>query len=242
METKDTTRRGFFQAAGGIAAVSAAIGMTSRTVQGVAEAGMVTEHTLAPLPYAYDALEPLYDEQTLRLHHDKHHAGYVRGLNAAEEALAEARASGDFGAIQSLSRKSAFHGGGHFLHSLFWATMAPPGKGGGGEPEGALAEALERDFGSVEAFRAQMSAASKGVEGSGWGILAVRPGDGRLLVFQAENHQKLSPWNVVPILCVDVWEHAYYLNYQNKRGDYIQAYWNVIDWGFVQQLFEEAVV
>ncbi|MBN2308861.1 MAG: superoxide dismutase, partial [Candidatus Hydrogenedentes bacterium] len=175
------------------------------------------------------------DEETMQLHHGKHHAGYVKGLNAAEAALAEARAVNDFALVQHWSRKAAFNGGGHFLHSMFWKVMAPAGAGGGGEPDGHLADLIRRDFGSFDAFKAHFSAAAAGVEGSGWGLLHYRPEDGRLLVLQAENQHKLSPWGTVPILGIDVWEHAYYVTYRNDRGRYISQWWNVVNWAQVSE-------
>ena len=192
--------------------------------------GALTEHTLPPMPYAYDALEPYIDAKTMQIHHDKHHAGYVKGLNTAEKALAEARAAGNYDLVQHWSRKAAFTGGGHFLHSMFWKVMAPAHKGGGGKPSGALADMITRDFGSFDTFKAHFSAAAKAVEGSGWGLLHYRPADDRLLVLEAENQHKLSPWGSAPVLGVDVWEHAYYLKYQKDRGEYIAQWWNVVNW------------
>jgi len=194
-----------------------------------------TEHTLPELPYAYDALEPFIDERTMRLHHDKHHAGYVKGLNAAEAALAKARESGDYALVQHWSRQAAFHGGGHWLHTMFWSVMAPNGNGGGGAPTGQIEAAIKDSFGSVAAFKAQFAAAAKSVEGSGWGLLHYRPHDQSLIILQAENQQKLSAWGSTPILGIDVWEHAYYLKYQNDRGAYVDAWWNVVNWTQVER-------
>ncbi|HRX86854.1 MAG TPA: superoxide dismutase [Phycisphaerae bacterium] len=186
------------------------------------------EYVLPPLPYAYDALEPSIDAQTMQIHHDKHHAGYVKKLNAALAKLAEARKSGDFAAIQALSRAVSFNGGGHTLHTLFWTNMAPKGKGG--EPEGALLEMINRDFGSVDAMKAQFSAAAGAVEGSGWGICGLEMAAKKLIIIQGENQQKLTTWGVAPVLVLDVWEHAYYLKYQNRRADYVKAWWDVVNW------------
>ena len=198
------------------------------------------EYILPPLPYAYDALEPSIDAQTMQLHHDIHHAGYVRGLNAALARLAEMRASGDFGLVKHWSRQAAFAGSGHFLHTVFWTNMAPAGDGGGGEPSSELADALAESFGAVDAFRSQFSAAARSVEGSGWGILAYEPVSARMQVLQAEKHQNLGQWGVVPLLVLDVWEHAYYLNYQNRRGDYVNAFWNIVNWQNVAERLSEA--
>ncbi len=202
--------------------------------------GALTKHTLPELPYGYDALEPFLDKETMELHHSKHHQGYVNGLNGAEAALAKARANGDFGLIQHLSRQLAFHFGGHYLHSMFWATMAPNGSGGGGEPTGALADKINEDFGGFEAFQNQFSAAAGAVEGSGWGLLHYRPVDNRLIICQAENQHKVAQWGATPILGVDVWEHAYYLKYQNRRPEYIKAWWNVVNWSAVADRLKSA--
>ena len=192
------------------------------------------EYVLPTLDYAYDALEPSIDAQTMTLHHSIHHAGYVRGLNGALAKMKAARDSGDLGAIKSLSRDAAFHGAGHFLHAIFWKNMAPANRGGGGEPGKALAGALTQSFGSVQKFRDHFSAASSKVEASGWGILAYEPHADALVVLQSEKHQNLTQWGVTPLLVIDVWEHAYYLKYQNRRGDYVKAFWDVVNWSDVQ--------
>lgn len=194
-------------------------------------------HELPPLPYAYDALEPYYDEQTVRLHHDKHHAAYVAGLNKAEEQLAAARAAGDYALIKHWERELAFHGSGHLLHTLFWENMTP---GGGGEPGGELAAQIAQDFGGFEAFKAQFSAAANAVEGSGWGLLGWLPAFGKLDILQVEKHQDLALWGVVPLLIVDVWEHAYYLKYQNRRAEWVSNWWNLVNWPDVARRFAAA--
>ncbi len=201
---------------------------------------MAVKYDLPPLPYAYDALEPHIDEQTMRLHHDKHHQGYVNGLNKALANLEEARKSGDFGLVKHYSREAAFHGSGHLLHSIFWPNMAPAGNGGGGEPSGALADQIKQDFGSFASFKAHFSAAAKAVEGSGWGLLVWEPVGGQLEVLQAEKHHNLTQWGVKPLLVLDVWEHAYYLKYQNNRGGYVDAWWNVVNWSDVAERFKAA--
>ncbi len=175
-------------------------------------------YELPPLPYPYNALEPHMDEQTMHLHHDMHHKAYVDGLNNAEKKLAEARTSGDLALVKHWERELAFHGSGHFLHAMFWTNMAPAGKGGGGQPAGTLADQIITDFGSFDAFKKQYSAAAVAVEGSGWAILAWQPEGNRLVILTAEKHQNLTQWGVIPLLVLDVWEHAYYLKYQNKRA------------------------
>jgi Fe-Mn family superoxide dismutase len=194
-------------------------------------------YVLPDLPYAYDALAPHYEERTLRLHHDRHHAGYVKGLNAARGALAAARTAGDYANIKALSRALAFHGSGHVLHTLFWNSMTPGGKPAPRE----FARAVDRDFGSWDAMAAQFAAATKAVEASGWGVLAYEPLAGRLIVLQAEKHQNLTMWGVVPLLVCDVWEHAYYLQYANKRGDWVGAFMKLANWEFAAKRYAGAV-
>lgn len=195
-----------------------------------------TKYTVPPLPYASDALEPQYDRRTLEIHHDKHHAGYVSGLNRTLDRLVEVRRGGDHGRIKALSRALAFTGSGHVLHTLFWRSMTP----GGSEVPGTLHRAMEESFGSVEAGIAQFRAATGAVEASGWGVLAYEPIADRLLVLQAEKHQNLTIWGVQPLLVCDVWEHAYYLKYQNRRGEWVDAFLEVANWAFADECLRMA--
>ncbi|NGQ94385.1 superoxide dismutase [Brevibacillus sp. SYP-B805] len=194
-------------------------------------------HTLPPLPYAYDALEPYIDAETMRIHHNRHHQSYVDGLNKAELMLARARAANDYELIKHWEREAAFNGAGHYLHTIFWQVMSP---NGGGEPQGELAEQLIRDFGSIDGFRRHFSQAAEKVEGGGWAILVWSPRAQHLEILQAEKHQNLSQWDVIPLLVLDVWEHAYYLSYRNDRGRYIDAWWNVVNWPHVQDRYLQA--
>lgn len=194
-------------------------------------------HVLPPLPYAYNALEPHIDEATMKLHHDLHHKSYVDGLNNAEAKLAEAREKGDHGLVKHWSRECAFHGSGHFNHVLFWEIMSPQG---GGRPSGDLADAINASFGDFDKFQTQFLAASNAVQASGWGVLAYRPQAKDLVILQSEHHQNLTQWGVIPILMVDVWEHAYYLKYQNRRAEYTKAFMNVVHWGKVGELLKTA--
>jgi len=191
-------------------------------------------YTLPPLPYGYEALEPHIDKQTLQIHHDKHHAGYVKGLNQALDKLAEARKTGDYALIKHWSRELSFNGSGHLLHSLYWLNMSPKG---GGEPTGKLMTAIKQDFGGVKECMAQFKAATIAVEASGWGVLAYEPVSKKLIILQAEKHQDLTVWGVVPLLVCDVWEHAYYLKYQNKRADYVENFLKIINWEDVAQRY-----
>jgi Fe-Mn family superoxide dismutase len=198
------------------------------------------KYELPPLPYPYEALEPHIDAQTMRLHHDIHHLSYVNGLNNALTKLEEARTSGDFSLVKHWSREAAFHGAGHLLHVLFWNTMAPA-KGSDNKPtDPALVELINQSFGSFDQFKKHFAAASTTVEASGWGILAFEPTGNRLVILQAEKHQNLSQWTAVPILALDVWEHAYYLKYQNRRGEYVNNWFNVINWDAVAKYLAAA--
>lgn len=192
-------------------------------------------HTLPPLPYAYNALEPHIDEQTMKLHHDIHHQAYVNGLNNAEAKLTEAREKNDFALVKHWERELAFHGAGHFLHCIFWENM---GANCGGEPKGALHDAIASNFGSFKNFMAQFKAAGTAVEGSGWVLLVHNNMTKQLEILTSEKHQNLGQWVVTPLLVLDVWEHAYYLKYQNKRADYVAAFTNVINWNDVAKRFE----
>lgn len=198
-------------------------------------AGAVSAYKLMPLPYPYDALEPYIDARTVELHHDKHHNAYVAGLNKAEEELAKARAKGDFSMVDYWEKKAAFHGAGNFLHNVYWNCMAPKA---GGQPKGELMKKIAEDFGSFDMFKNQFSGVGKAVEGSGWALLAYTS-DRKLKIYQVEKHENLTSWNAMPILACDVWEHAYYLKYQNMRADYIAAWWNVVNWDWVEKRYIE---
>lgn len=194
-------------------------------------------HLLPPLSYPYNALEPFISEQTMRLHHDKHHQRYVDGLNKAEKELQKAREKGDFSLIKHWERETSFHGAGHYLHTIFWDIMHPKG---GGKPKDELLYAIEFSFGSFEKMKKQFSQAAVAVEGSGWAILVWSPRSQRLEILQAEKHQNLSQWDVIPILVLDVWEHAYYLQYQNDRKKYIENWWKIVYWPAAQKRYKEA--
>lgn len=200
-----------------------------------------SEYTLPDLPYAYDALSTAIDEQTMRIHHDKHHAGYVRGLNNAIKQLEMIRwEQGDPTLIQHWQRQLSFHMGGHVNHTLFWSGMKSELAGGGGQPTGNLSQIIKRDFGSFGKFAHQFKLAATKVEGSGWGWLVYEPFSKSLMITQVQNQQDMMIAGAVPLLGVDVWEHAYYLKYQNRRSDYIEAFMNVINWDEVSRRFEAA--
>lgn len=194
-------------------------------------------HHLPPLPYPYNALEPYIDEKTMRLHHDKHHLAYVEGLNKAEKAMQKARQSGDYSLIKHWEREAAFNGAGHYLHTIFWNIMTPKG---GGKATGPIAEEINRTFGSYQKFKDQFSNAAEKVEGGGWAMLIWAPRSHRVEILQAEKHQNLSQQDMIPLLVLDVWEHAYYLKYNNKREDYVEAWWNVVNWDTVNDRYLQA--
>jgi Fe-Mn family superoxide dismutase len=194
-------------------------------------------HKLPPLPYSYKALEPYIDEKTMRIHHDKHHQSYVDGLNTTEKKLEEARRTGNFDLVKHWERELAFNGAGHYLHTLFWDVMSPRG---GGKPNGALLEEINRSFGSYDAFKKQFTEAANKVEGGGWAILVWSPRSHRLEILTAEKHQNLSQWDVIPLLPLDVWEHAYYLKHQNDRAAYTSDWWNVVNWPYVAERYAKA--
>ena len=184
-------------------------------------------YSLPDLTYDYGALEPHISGQIMELHHGKHHAAYVAGANATLEGLEEARGSGAFGSINMLEKNLAFHVSGHILHSVFWKNLSPDG---GGRPDGELAQAIERELGGFEAFQAQLTNATNLVQGSGWGVLALEPVSKRLIVEQVYDHQGNVAQASVPLLVIDSWEHAYYLQYQNRKPEFVQAVWKLVNW------------
>jgi Fe-Mn family superoxide dismutase len=194
-------------------------------------------YELPPLGYDYAALEPHYRARVLELHHARHHKAYVDGVNAALDKLAAARESGDLSAVVGLEKTLAFNLSGHVLHTLFWRNLSPDG---GGRPEGELAAAIDEHFGSFDRFHAQLSQTVTTVQGSGWGALSWEPLGERLYIEQVYDHQGNVGQSGVPLLVIDAWEHAYYLQYENRRGEYVSAIWNVIDWSDVAGRFDRA--
>lgn len=198
----------------------------------------MAKYELPELDYAYDALEPHISAEIMELHHTKHHANYVAGANAALEALEKAREAGTIGAeVTALSKNLAFNLGGHTNHSIFWKNLSP---NGGGEPTGELAEAINRDFGSFEKFKDHFSAAALGLQGSGWAVLGYDHIAGRLVVEQMTDQQGNLSVNLTPLLMLDMWEHAFYLQYKNVKADYVKAVWNVFNWEDVAQRYAAA--
>ncbi len=197
----------------------------------------MTTYALPELPYDYSALEPHISGKTMELHHDKHHAGYVKGANAALERLAEARDQGQFEDIGALEKALAFNLSGHVLHSLFWKNMAP---GAGGRPQGELADVVKQEFGGFEKLQKHINAVAASIMGSGWAALVWEPLGKKLLVTQIYDHQSNLAQAGTPLLVLDAWEHAFYLQYQNRKSEFFDAVWNVWNWEDVAERFEAA--
>ena len=200
---------------------------------------MAKKYVLPELPYAYDALEPHISAEIMELHHSKHHQNYVNGANAALEKLEAARKDGSIAAVvTALSKDLAFNLGSHTNHSLFWENLSP---NGGGKPAGALAAAIDEDFGSFEEFQKHFAAAALGLQGSGWAVLAYDKIGERLVIEQMTDQQGNLSIDLVPLLLLDMWEHAFYLQYKNVKADYVAAVWNVFNWDEVAARYAAAV-
>ena len=197
----------------------------------------MADYTLPELPYDYSALEPSISGAIMELHHSKHHQAYVTGANTALAQLAEARDSGNLANVNKLEKDLAFNLGGHINHSIFWTNLSP---NGGDKPTGDLASAIDDNFGSFDKFAAHFTATALGVQGSGWSVLAWDTFGERLIIVQFFDQQGNLPAGIVPILMLDVWEHAYYLDYKNVRADYVKAFWNIANWENAQARFDAA--
>uniref|UniRef100_T2MGY4 Superoxide dismutase n=1 Tax=Hydra vulgaris TaxID=6087 RepID=T2MGY4_HYDVU len=204
----------------------------------ISRIAFANKHTLPELGYEYNALEPTISGQIMEIHHRKHHQAYVNNLNTAEEQLAEAQHKGDTSKIISLAPALKFNGGGHINHSIFWTNLSP---NGGGKPTGELLEAIIKDFGSFEAMKTRLSSSAVAVQGSGWGWLGYDSVTKRLAITALPNQDPLqATTGLIPLLGIDVWEHAYYLQYKNVRLDYVNAIFNIIDWKNVSARFVAA--
>lgn len=195
----------------------------------------MSQYELPELPYDYSALEPHYSARVLELHHGKHHAAYVKGANTTLADLASARQRDDFDALNQLQKSLAFHVSGHVLHSLFWKNMSPDG---GGKPDGDLDDAITEYFGTFEGFRSQLTQAALGIQGSGWGALAWEPVGKRLVVEQVHDHQGNIGNGTIPLLVLDMWEHAYYLQFENVKADWVNSFWELVNWPDVADRLE----
>ena len=200
-----------------------------------------TSYQLPELPYDFNALEPVISAEIMELHYTKHHKGYVTNLNAALEKYHQAEEKNDVPQMIALQPAIKFNGGGHINHSVFWTILAPPSKGGGGAPSGELAKMIERDFGSFEAFKEKFSTATSAIQGSGWGWIGFNKGHKRLEIATCANQDPLSTQGLIPILGIDVWEHAYYLQYKNVRADYVKAVWQIFNWKQIEERFNKAI-
>ena len=194
-------------------------------------------YVLLPLPYAYDALEPVIDAKTVELHYQFHHKPAVAIANKAEEALAKTRESNDFALVKHYEKELALGLSSHILHTIYWSNLYAKSA----VLKGDLLKAIERSFGSFDKFKAHLGAAATSVEGAGWGILGYLPANQKLMILQCENHQKLTAWGVLPLLVLDVWEHAYYLKYQNRRSEYIGKLFDIINWDNVAARYDAAI-
>lgn len=199
----------------------------------------MSKYELPKLPYALNALEPVISEEIMNLHYNKHHAGYVNNLNKAVEQYAEAEKNNEISKMVELGAAIKFNGGGHINHSIFWTNLAPKGQGGG-QPQGKLADALKHTFGSFDQFKEFLSAKAAALQGSGWAWLGLRKDTKHLEIATCDNQDPLVTKGLIPLLGIDVWEHAYYLQYKNVRPDYIKAIWDIINWKNVEERYTSA--
>lgn len=194
-----------------------------------------TPYQLPDLPYDFSALEPVIAGEIMQLHYTKHHNAYVTNLNAALEKYHDAESKQDAAAMIALQQAIKFNGGGHVNHSIFWTNLAPVGKGGGELPKGGFADAIAAEFGSIESFIEKMSAQTVAIQGSGWGWLGYDKSNRRLAIAACSNQDPLSTQGLVPLLGIDVWEHAYYLQYKNVRAEYVKNIWKIVNWKNVEE-------
>ena len=197
----------------------------------------MADYVLPDLPYDYAALEPHISGRIMQLHHDKHHAAYVTAANQTLDKLAAARDADDFGSVMGLEKTLAFNLGGHVNHSAFWQNLSPDG---GDKPVGELAQAIDDQFGSYDRFMAHFGAVATTIQGSGWAILAWDSVGQKLIIVQLYDQQGNIPLGIVPIVLLDMWEHAFYLDYTNVKADYVKAWWNIVNWADAQERFARA--
>ncbi len=234
MKKRDFVKKSLLAGAGSVYAASI-FGNNSPTTCNLHKKDNITNdagtYILPTLPYSYDALEPHIDQETLQIHHDKHHAGYVKGINKATEQIDKALQTNNYSQVKHWEKEMAFHGAGHFLHTIYWNSMSPDKS----LPDKKLQQYIDKSFGNMENLKKYFTAATQSVEGSGWGILGYQLNSDKLVVLQAEKHQNLAQWITIPVMVCDVWEHAYYLKYQNNRGLYIDNFWEIINWKMVSE-------
>jgi Fe-Mn family superoxide dismutase len=198
-------------------------------------------HELPELPYDFGALEPVISGEIMELHYTKHHRAYVNNLNAALEKMKDAESNYDLATAIALQQAIRFNGGGHINHSIFWTNLAPEGQGGGGEPSGDLAVAINKEFGSFEKFVEEFTKKTATIQGSGWGWLGYCRERKRVLFATCANQDPLSTQGLIPLFGIDVWEHAYYLQYKNARPEYLKNIWRIANWKNVEERFKNAV-
>lgn len=201
---------------------------------------MTEQFQLPSLTYELDALEPVISKEIMNLHYNKHHKAYVDNLNKALEQYEKLESESDIAAQIALQAAIKFNGGGHINHSIFWTNLAPKGKGGGGAPTGELATAIDQEFGSFQNFVEQFNTKTAAIQGSGWGWLGYNKAKKRLEIVTCDNQDPLSTKGLIPLLGIDVWEHAYYLQYKNVRLDYLKSIWDVVNWANVAERFAKA--
>ncbi|MCI5051924.1 MAG: superoxide dismutase [Simkaniaceae bacterium] len=201
---------------------------------------MYQQHDLPSLPYDFGALEPAISGKIMELHHQKHHAAYVKNLNDALEKHADAEAKGDVAKMIALQSAIKFNGGGHVNHSIFWTNLAPQSEGGGTPPTGQIGDAINKKFGSFDEFKENFNAKAGPIQGSGWCWLGYHKERGQICIRTCSNQDPLSTTGLIPLLGIDVWEHAYYLQYENRRPEYLKNIWTVINWNNVEERFINA--
>lgn len=202
---------------------------------------MTAKFTLPPLPYALDALEPVISKEIMDLHYNKHHQAYVNNLNAALEKYSAAEQAGDAAGMAAQLSAINFNGGGHINHSIFWTNLSPKNQGGGEAPTGELAAAINKEFSSLENFITTFNSITGPIQGSGWGWLGYNKARSRLEIATCGNQDPLVTKGLIPLLGIDVWEHAYYLQYKNVRPDYLKAIWGVVNWKNVAERYSKAL-
>jgi len=198
-------------------------------------------YQIPKLPYSFDALEPVISKEIMELHYEKHHKTYVANLNAALEKYVEAEKKQDLQQMVALQSAIKFNGGGHINHSIFWTNLCPQSQGGGELPLGNLAQAIEKQFGSLDSLIEKFNALAAPIQGSGWGWLGLHPQTKKLVLVACSNQDPLSTQGLIPLLGIDVWEHAYYLQYKNVRLDYLKNIWKVVNWKNVSERYEAAL-
>lgn len=213
---------------------------SSQTLAQGQEKSLSLHAQLPPLPYDLAALEPVISQEIMNLHYNKHHLTYVTNFNKALDQLTEAEKKQDFPTMIALQSALKFNGGGHINHSIFWTNLAPKNKGGGTPPSGPLADEIDSEFGSLNAFIETFNAKTVAIQGSGWGWLGYSKSEKRLEIVTCDNQDPLSTKGLIPLLGIDVWEHAYYLQYKNVRADYLKAIWNIVNWHNVAERFDKA--